>query len=70
MTNLADKRLQIIESELNFLRHHVQSILREDFDSIDEADMAICSALWSLEEYKLSSTLTGEEVPAGVLLAS
>lgn len=70
MADAAENNLHIIEAQLNFLCRHVQNILTEDFESIDEADLAIRSALRSLEEYKRSHHVSIEDHPVHVALTT
>ena len=55
-----------IATKLIFLRHYVQDILIEDFDAIEEPEMAIASALRALEEYELSLQLSNVKDTAPV----
>ena len=64
-----DKNLSLIESELRFIRRHVQGF-SSDFDRTDEIGMAVESALRALREYELSLQPACEEVPAGVPIAA
>ena len=45
MSQHADKNPRAIESELNFLRCHVQNILARDFVALNETEIAISSTL-------------------------
>ena len=69
MRTAEDKNLLIIETELAFIRRHVQRIEgagREDFETLDEIGMSVESARRALEEYKLSQQPATEEMPIGV----
>jgi hypothetical protein len=71
MQAAADKNLFLIETELRFIRRHVQRVTgagREDFETVDDIGMAVESALRALEEYKLSLQTAREETPEGVVL--
>jgi len=70
MANEKDKSLSLTESELNFLRRHLKNILTEHFDTIDEVETAIASALRALAEYRLSLRAVCLEVTANVPLAA
>ena len=73
MATLEDRNLSLIETELAFIRCHVQRIEgagREDFETVDEIGMSVESALRALEEYKLSLQPACEEILAGVPLAA
>lgn len=69
----ADKNLSLIESELKFIRRHIQTVEgagRSDFEAVDEIGMSVESALLALFEYRLGLEPACEEVPAGVPLAA
>ncbi|MBC7933536.1 MAG: hypothetical protein H7Z38_23495 [Rubrivivax sp.] len=69
----ADKNLRIIDQELRFIARHSQAIEgagSSDFETVDELNMAVGSALRALAEYRLSLEPTCEAVPAGVAVAA
>jgi hypothetical protein len=59
----------LIEQELRFITHESQHI-EGSFDTVDEINLAVVSALRALDEYRLSLGNTGEEVAGGVGLAA
>ena len=69
MTKASDENLSLIEQELRFIARESQHI-EGSFDTVDEINLAVVSALRALDEYRLSLGNTGEEVADGVGLAA
>lgn len=70
MADHGNKSLQVLEVELHSQRHHVPNILTEDFDALDETEMAVASTLRALEEHKLGSDPVREVNPTAPPLAA
>lgn len=61
--------LSLIEQKLRFIARESQQI-EGSFDTVDEINLAVISALRALDEYRLSLGNTGEEVADGVGLVA
>jgi hypothetical protein len=64
-----DKSLAILEHEINFIARQMRKIEgqnSDEFNAIDEINMALNSARQALADYKLSLAPAAEEIPLEV----